>query len=77
MFNRFSFSADILHSTLCPLCHFMSTTDKSEKKRMKKKKSSRRVGLKKSKSKSPYPWDSIELTRNRTGKEGREKKKSL
>ena len=37
MFNRFSFSADILHSTLCPLCHFMSTTDKSEKKRMKKK----------------------------------------
>ena len=40
MFNRFSFSADILHSTLGPLCHFTSITDKSEKKRMKKKKKS-------------------------------------
>ena len=37
MFNRFSFSADILHSTLCSLCHFMSITDKSEKKGMEKK----------------------------------------
>lgn len=36
MFHRFSFSADILHSTSCPLCHFMSITDKSEKG-MKKK----------------------------------------
>ena len=33
--NRFLFSADILHSTLCPLCHFLSITDKSEKEGMK------------------------------------------